>query len=48
MIFKDDQIYELIDTKPKTKEQLLGVRGFGEIKVEKYGEWILNIFNIES
>ena len=48
MIFKDEQIDELIKSKPKTKEQLLKVRGFGEIKVEKYGEEILNVFNMES
>lgn len=44
MIFKDDQIDELIKAKPKTKEQLLKVRGFGEIKAEKYGERIITIF----
>jgi|GEM_PF-58852 len=48
MIFKDEQIDELIKSKPKTKEQLLKIRGFGEIKVEKYGEEILNVFNMES
>ena len=48
MIFKDEQIDELIKSKPNTKEQLLKVRGFGEIKVEKYGEEILNVFNMES
>ncbi|MFW2491527.1 HRDC domain-containing protein [Clostridium chromiireducens] len=47
-VFKDEQIDELIKTKPKTKEQLLGVRGFGEIKVEKYGDGILKIFNYEN
>ncbi|OOM14532.1 HRDC domain-containing protein [Clostridium saccharobutylicum] len=45
MIFKNEQIDELIKAKPKTKEQLLAVRGFGEIKAQKYGEEILNIFN---
>jgi Superfamily II DNA helicase len=44
MIFKDEQIEELIKVKPKTKGQLLEVKGFGEIKVEKYGEGILNVF----
>ncbi|OOM78322.1 ribonuclease D [Clostridium puniceum] len=46
MVFKDEQIEELIKVKPKTKGQLLEVKGFGEIKVEKYGEGILNVFNI--
>lgn len=48
IIFKNEQIEELIKVKPETKEQLLSVRGFGERKVEKYGEGIINIFNIES
>ncbi|CUU48413.1 HRDC domain-containing protein [Clostridium beijerinckii] len=47
MVFKDEQIDELIKVKPRTKDQLLGVKGFGEIKVEKYGEGILNVFNID-
>ncbi|NRZ43404.1 superfamily II DNA helicase RecQ [Clostridium beijerinckii] len=47
MIFKDEQIDELIKVKPKTKDQPLGVKGFGEIKVEKYGEGIINVFNID-
>lgn len=47
-VFKDEQIDEFIKTKPKTKEQLLEVRGFGELKVEKYGQGILKVFNMES
>ncbi|MFR4980254.1 MAG: HRDC domain-containing protein [Clostridium neonatale] len=43
MVFKDDQIEELINVKPKNKEQLLKVKGFGEIKAQKYGEEIINI-----
>lgn len=46
MIFKDEQIEELIKVKPKTKDQLLEVKGFGEIKVEKYGDGIINLFNL--
>jgi superfamily II DNA helicase RecQ len=30
---------------PRTKEQLLAVKGFGNAKVEKYGEDIINIVN---
>ncbi|MCI1580695.1 MAG: HRDC domain-containing protein [Clostridium beijerinckii] len=47
MVFKDEVIEELINVKPKNKEQLLEVKGFGKIKVEKYGEGILNVFNID-
>lgn len=49
MIFKDEVIEELIKIKPKNKQQLLEVKGFGEIKVEKYGERIINIIhNMEA
>ena len=44
-IFNDAQMQDLIDKKPCTKEQLLGVQGFGQIKAEKYGEIILSILN---
>lgn len=43
-IFNNEQMEEIIKAKLKTKEQLLAIRGFGEIKVEKYGEGIVNIF----
>lgn len=44
-IFTDTQMNDLIERKPKTKEELLTVAGFGEKKVEKYGKSILNILN---
>ncbi|MBQ8857211.1 MAG: NERD domain-containing protein [Lachnospiraceae bacterium] len=44
-IFTDAQMNELIEKKPETKEQLLQVSGFGKVKVEKYGEFILKILN---
>ncbi|KAB2954665.1 hypothetical protein F9B85_00675 [Heliorestis acidaminivorans] len=33
----------LIDKMPDSKESLLKVSGFGDVKVEKYGENILEI-----
>lgn len=42
-IFTDAQMYDLIEKRPKTKEELLKITGFGEKKVEKYGESILMI-----
>lgn len=42
-IFNDLQMNDLIDKKPQTKEELLQVSGFGNVKVEKYGEAILSI-----
>ena len=44
VVFNNEQMEEIIKSKPKTLEQLLGIKGFGEIKVEKYGEGIFNIF----
>ena len=46
-IFTDAQMNELIEKKPETKEQLLQVSGFGKVKVEKYGEFILKILNYD-
>ncbi|MCY6483000.1 HRDC domain-containing protein [Clostridium aestuarii] len=42
-IFNNAEMEELLDKIPKNKSQLLKVRGFGEKKVEQYGERILEI-----
>ncbi len=49
-IFTDVQINDLLLKMPKTKEKLLAVNGFGKVKVEKYGQEILEILaqNIEQ
>lgn len=44
-IFNDKQMHCLIERMPKTKLELKEVSGFGEVKVEKYGEDILRILN---
>lgn len=44
-IFNDSQMNDLIDKKPTNKTELLNVSGFGNVKIEKYGEDILNILN---
>lgn len=44
-IFNNAELDDLIEKKPKTKEDLLKVKGFGAVKVEKYGEEILGILN---
>ncbi|MDD4370931.1 MAG: NERD domain-containing protein [Anaerostipes sp.] len=41
IIFTDKQLDALIDKKPKNKDELLLVSGFGEKKIEKYGDDIL-------
>lgn len=42
-IFNDKQMIDLIDKMPKNKNELKQVSGFGDIKVEKYGEDIIKI-----
>ncbi|MDU5106929.1 HRDC domain-containing protein [Clostridium sp.] len=44
-IFNDKQMMDLIDKMPKDKNQLKEVSGFGDIKVEKYGEAIIKIIS---
>ncbi len=42
-IFNDAQMEDIIEKNPQTKEELLQISGFGNVKVEKYGEEIFNI-----
>lgn len=44
-IFTDSQLLDLIEKLPRSKEELKVISGFGEVKVEKYGDMILNIIN---
>lgn len=44
-IFNNAQMNDLIDQKPQNKEELLKVSGFGKIKIEKYGDAIIEILN---
>ncbi|SEC00447.1 NERD domain-containing protein [Paenibacillus sp. GP183] len=43
-IFNNSEMEEIIARHPISEEELLEVKGFGKIKVEKYGKEILNIF----
>lgn len=45
IIFSDKQMFNLLERMPKTKSKLKEVSGFGEVKVEKYGDMILKIIN---
>lgn len=45
IIFSDKQMFNLLEKMPKTKEEIKEVSGFGEVKVEKYGDMILKIIN---
>lgn len=44
-IFNDKQMMDLVDNMPRTREELKGVSGFGEVKVNKYGEDIIKIIS---
>ncbi|MBQ4900749.1 NERD domain-containing protein [Paenibacillus sp. Marseille-P2973] len=43
-IFNNAEMEDMIAKYPRKEEELLEVKGFGKVKVEKYGEEILNIF----
>ncbi|MBB6715595.1 HRDC domain-containing protein [Clostridium gasigenes] len=45
-IYNNETLGEIIKVKPKNKEELMKVRGFGPIKVEKYGDSIIDIINV--
>lgn len=45
MVFNNEELNSLVEAKPKSKEELLKVKGFGPKKVEKYGDAILEILN---
>lgn len=44
-IFSDKQMMGLINRMPKNKVELKEVSGFGDVKVEKYGDALLRIIN---
>ncbi|WP_099191944.1 NERD domain-containing protein [Tepidibacter mesophilus] len=45
MVFNNQELDLLIKAKPKNKIELFKIKGFGEKKVEKYGDYICNILN---
>lgn len=47
-IFTNAQLDSLVEAKPKTRNELLKISGFGEKKVEKYGDAIISIINAEE
>ena len=48
IIFSDSTLIEIVNKRPKTKEELLELRGVGEKKVDKYSTELFNILNIYS
>ena len=45
VIFHDATLHELSDKKPKNKTELLDIQGMGNVKVERFGEDLLNIIS---
>lgn len=44
-VFTQETLYNLCDDLPRTKKELLKVKGMGKIRVEKYGDEILEVIN---
>lgn len=44
-LFNNNTLDLLVKEKPRTKEELLKVQGFGQVKVDKYGDDLLEIIN---
>lgn len=44
-VFNNEEMNRIIEVMPRTKEELIKLRGFGPVKVDKYGEDILMIIN---
>lgn len=45
LIFTDVQMNDLIEKNPQNKAELIKVSGFGAVRVEKYGDAILNLLH---
>lgn len=44
-LFNNNTLDLLVKEKPRTKEELLKIQGLGQVKVDKYGDELLNIIN---
>lgn len=47
IIFSDSTLIELSNKEPKTKEELMAIRGMGEKKLIKYGKELMDILKIQ-
>jgi len=45
MIFNNNTLEDILEKQPSTPEELLSIKGFGKVKVEKYGKRIINIIS---
>ena len=46
IIFSDTSLIAISNSKPKTLDELLEIRGVGNKKIEAYGKELLNIIQI--
>ncbi|MEG0295166.1 MAG: HRDC domain-containing protein [Clostridium sp.] len=47
-IFNNKTLDDLIEINPKSKDELLKVQGFGQVKVDKYGDDIIRIISLHD
>ncbi|WP_163195400.1 HRDC domain-containing protein [Clostridium thermarum] len=45
MVYNNEEMDRIIEVLPRNKETYLSIKGFGNVKYEKYGEDIINIIN---
>ncbi len=45
MIFSNEVLKQIIQNNPKSKEELLNIKGIGKVKVDKYGDEILEVIS---
>ena len=45
-VYNNEMMEEIIKMKPKNEEELIAIRGFGPVKIEKYGQDIIDIIKL--
>ena len=46
MVFHDATLMEIMETHPRSLDQLLSISGIGESKLDKFGEAFLKVINV--
>ena len=47
MVFNDRTLAELARVQPRNRRELLGVSGFGPVKVDRYGDDVLAVLDAQ-
>jgi len=42
-VFTNEEMGKIVEVMPKNKQELISIKGFGEVKFEKYGQNIIDI-----